>query len=591
MTQQKPATQAVPSLLRARERARSNVVDSAQFLQCQIGNRAMNRLIQAKLIVGPADDPYEREAERVAAQVASGGVTASEVSALQEPAEVQAMPAAPAVGPAGGEAPPEVARALAANRGAGAPLPEPTRATMEQHFGADLSAVRVHTGPQAEQLNRQLGAQAFTWGNDIYMGAGKYNPATQTGQRLLAHELTHVVQQAGGARRQVRRLMASTLLKELAGEARADVKLGKLTLRKMSTAYKAVLQAIDAYHGKVGSIPAAEMTNEQLTDVYAKLTALEQACRAYINKHPTGSRTPHIQAVLDDIPNERAAIQQIADNRAAYPYTLRNAIERVRNQPVITQATGMMNIAAGRNLREANQERQGSNLSAVADAEGAIATAALQSYTADMDRILAGDQKNKGRAPTAFDWRGNTATTKLASGLGMKVGQDYFARVIAPELSQALSLPDALAEVDPQRVADPAKLQSNIARMQGVYGSFMLLFTAQGAAKVPLPLARFCAELYALALRKNMSAEQAYLLVSSQLFLRTINPMLTNTAASLTDGKPGKRALVILSKLVQDDANNVDHGGKEPFMAVFNGVFDRQQIQEFVEAVIARGRS
>ncbi|GIV84414.1 MAG: hypothetical protein KatS3mg052_1421 [Candidatus Roseilinea sp.] len=57
-----------------------------------------------------------------------------------------------------------------------------------------------------------------------------------------------------------------------------------------------------------------------------------------------------------------------------------------------------------------------------------------------------------------------------------------------------------------------------------------------------------------------MSPEQAYLLVSSQLFLRTINPMLTNTAASLTDGRPGKRALVILSKLVQDDANNVDHG-------------------------------
>ncbi|GIV84415.1 MAG: hypothetical protein KatS3mg052_1422 [Candidatus Roseilinea sp.] len=407
--------------------------DGVQMLQRRVGNRAMNRLIQAKLIVGPADDPYEREAERVAAQIVSGGVTASEVSAPQEPAEVQAMPAAPAVGPAGGEAPPEVERALAANRGAGAPLPQPTRATMEQHFGVDLSAVRVHTGPQAEQLNRQLGAQAFTWGNDIYMGAGKYNPATQAGQRLLAHELTHVVQQAGGARRQVRRLMASTLLKELAGEARADVKLGKLTLRKMSAAYKAVLQAIDAYHGKVGSIPAAEMTDEQLNDVKAKLNALEQACRAYINKHPKGSRTPHIQAVLDDIPNERAAIQQIADNRAAYPYTLRNC-DRTRAQP------------AGDHAGNRHDEHRCRAQSARGQSGAPGEQSARRGRRRRCDRrrraaiLRGGHGPDFGRrpkepgtsAPLHSTGGATTATTKLASGLGMKVGQDYFKQVIRP---------------------------------------------------------------------------------------------------------------------------------------------------------------
>jgi hypothetical protein len=60
-----------------------------------------------------------------------------------------------------------------------------------------------YTGPTADSLNQQLGAQAFTHGADVYMGAGKYAPGSSDGQRLLAHELTHVVQQgAGPVRRQ-----------------------------------------------------------------------------------------------------------------------------------------------------------------------------------------------------------------------------------------------------------------------------------------------------------------------------------------------------------------------------------------------------
>jgi hypothetical protein len=68
---------------------------------------------------------------------------------------------------------------------------------MEPRFGADFGGVRVHTGGEADQLNRQLNAQAFTHGQDIYMGAGKYDPASSDGKKLLAHELTHVVQQNG----------------------------------------------------------------------------------------------------------------------------------------------------------------------------------------------------------------------------------------------------------------------------------------------------------------------------------------------------------------------------------------------------------
>ena len=97
----------------------------------------------------------------------------------------------------GFDAGPDVESRLASSRGSGSPLPDDVRATMEPRFGADFGGVRVHTGGEADQLNRQLSAQAFTHGQDIYMRAGKYAPGTTAGNRLLAHELAHTIQQTG----------------------------------------------------------------------------------------------------------------------------------------------------------------------------------------------------------------------------------------------------------------------------------------------------------------------------------------------------------------------------------------------------------
>jgi len=179
-----------------------------RLLQRRAGNHRASRWIQtklslSKLTVGPADDPYEREAERMAAQVA-GASSAAPAPDRSSPPPVQTAASTssaqqPEVGPQGGEVSDEIERALAGSKGGGAPLPAPMRASMEQHFGADFSGVRVHTGPQAGALNQQLDALAFTHGADIYISAGQYNPASSDGQRLLAHELTHVVQQ-GAAR-------------------------------------------------------------------------------------------------------------------------------------------------------------------------------------------------------------------------------------------------------------------------------------------------------------------------------------------------------------------------------------------------------
>lgn len=88
---------------------------------------------------------------------------------------------------------------LAAASGGGAPLPDSVRSFMEPRFGTDFSGVRIHTGGNSEHLNRQVSAQAFTHGRDIFMGEGTYAPDSASGRHLLAHELTHVVQQGGAS--------------------------------------------------------------------------------------------------------------------------------------------------------------------------------------------------------------------------------------------------------------------------------------------------------------------------------------------------------------------------------------------------------
>jgi hypothetical protein len=84
---------------------------------------------------------------------------------------------------------------LNTTKGSGNPLPDESRSFMESRFGANFSDVNVHAGNQANILNRSINAQAFTHGSDIYFGEGKYNPESRQGKHLLAHELTHVVQQ------------------------------------------------------------------------------------------------------------------------------------------------------------------------------------------------------------------------------------------------------------------------------------------------------------------------------------------------------------------------------------------------------------
>ena len=88
-------------------------------------------------------------------------------------------------------------RTIESTRGGGQSLDRSTQATMGKAFSADFSSVRVHTNSQADSLNQSLNARAFTTGQDIYFRQGAYSPGSSSGKELLAHELTHVVQQNG----------------------------------------------------------------------------------------------------------------------------------------------------------------------------------------------------------------------------------------------------------------------------------------------------------------------------------------------------------------------------------------------------------
>ena len=94
-----------------------------------------------------------------------------------------------------GDVMPDVERAIESSRGGGQSLDRGVQSQMGQALNADFSGVRVHTDSGADGLNRSLSAKAFTTGSDIYFRQGEYNPGSSSGRELLAHELTHVVQQ------------------------------------------------------------------------------------------------------------------------------------------------------------------------------------------------------------------------------------------------------------------------------------------------------------------------------------------------------------------------------------------------------------
>ena len=206
----------------------SSPADQVLYLQRTIGNQAVQRLIksgalQAKLKIGQPGDKYEQEADRVADAVMwmpEPGVQRQVEPEEEEEETLQSKPLAEEITPlvqrqvepeeeeeeeiqpkslaaAAPEVTLEMGRDIQSIKGKGQPLSASERAFFEPRFGVDFDDVRVHSDTRAAHVARSVNARAFTLGRDVVFGAGQYAPGMSEGRRLLAHELTHVVQQSG----------------------------------------------------------------------------------------------------------------------------------------------------------------------------------------------------------------------------------------------------------------------------------------------------------------------------------------------------------------------------------------------------------
>ena len=149
--------------------------------------------------VNAPDDAYEQEADRVADVVLKmpGEAPGEEDRLRTDGREIQRQES----GNGPSEASADVEERVSRLQGAGQPLPDSERDFFEERMGADLGEVRLHTDSNAAEANRSLNARAFTLGRDIAFNRGEYQPASQGGRKLLAHELTHVLQQRTGLRK------------------------------------------------------------------------------------------------------------------------------------------------------------------------------------------------------------------------------------------------------------------------------------------------------------------------------------------------------------------------------------------------------
>jgi hypothetical protein len=159
-------------------------------------------MIQPKLQIGAVGDKYEQEADRVATEVVDrinfpqNQLAQRQEIRHQESHERIRMKLNPLQPSSRGiVVTPTLQDSIKQVQGKGQVLPNTTRMSMEQAFGEDFSGVRVHTHPQSDQLNHLLHSRAFTNRQNIFFRQGQYHPETPQGQELLAHELTHVVQQ------------------------------------------------------------------------------------------------------------------------------------------------------------------------------------------------------------------------------------------------------------------------------------------------------------------------------------------------------------------------------------------------------------
>ncbi len=306
--------------------------------------------VQAKLNIGAPDDKYEKEADSIAAKVVQQinsspqkkSVPTQEgkedslqrspkISKLQRRSSVEEedeeLQRSPLVQRrekiSGGEASEDLESSIQSARGGGQSLDSNLQVKMGQAMGADFSRVKVHTDDRSDQLNKSIQAKAFTTGQDVFFRQGAYQPSSRGGQELIAHELTHVVQQnaiqqtmpISRSSRYIQRLISGEKLAEDVGVPKWDI----LFIR-MSERYKTLIAKLDAYQERGLSHSVSQDSKKRVFQAGVLSNGLKEidaAAKDYIVEHQADNddRVNRIISLQkNEIPEEDKIVNEVASD-------------------------------------------------------------------------------------------------------------------------------------------------------------------------------------------------------------------------------------------------------------------------------------
>jgi hypothetical protein len=281
--------------------------------------------IQAKLSIGEPNDKYEQEADATASKVVQQinstpqDQSVQREAAMEEEEELQMKPISSIQRDesmeedeelqmkslvqrrgnlGGGEASTDLESSIQSARGSGQSLDASLQAKMGQAMGADFSSVKVHTDSQSDQLNKSIQAKAFTTGQDVFFRQGAYEPSSKNGQELLAHELTHVVQQNGGA---VQRQFDRSVIQRAISKPKTSVKQLKTLTGQLEKAVR---------NDQSGSEPSGAIYGID-PDYYLKLFRYKFEKHKGNNKKLIGYKNSFRIQALVDAWNQRGAYSEI----------------------------------------------------------------------------------------------------------------------------------------------------------------------------------------------------------------------------------------------------------------------------------------
>ena len=257
--------------------------------ECEECSKKRRLGLQTKLKVNEPGDIYEQEADRVANKVMA---TSARHSVGGAPPHIQRVTGQPADKTATAAA--SVDQALASP---GKPLETRLRQEMEQRFACDFANVRIHSGAAAGQSARDVNANAYTVGHAIVFGESQFAPGTSQGRRLIAHELTHVVQQSGAAR-----IHGGQSNQTRHPSLSANYSIA----RQPRTGAPSALKRMDRNEAR--AVLAAYIAKGGVDDTFAAMNAIEETLDSPSTSENWRSRLRLLTAAFSLLDNESAAI-------------------------------------------------------------------------------------------------------------------------------------------------------------------------------------------------------------------------------------------------------------------------------------------